>query len=333
MQDSDIRSQIDEWLQQFYNSIESISNAASWKEQLDESSASISKLDDLIYELWGDDGPSEKNFNMVVAVFGAYVATTLRHKYEGTWEINDDDVWLYNIQVGNKVIGAAVFAWVHKRFKNDGTISDRIERLESSLQQIVADNAGETDSANDGQELSGWENQTKIISWLSDEAGIILGAFDCSVRENRETLTTSFSIVLAETPSPYCTSGPEIKIGETDNEGTAFVNIASYDDGRQLTLNITVTESGTLGIHALPHIDVSHEKFTSAQAYLQEVNKKSAPIVFRLESDTKNSYGYFQISIEDINLNKEYADDLNETLDTLLTKTYTNWGDFINFQR
>jgi len=330
MTDNEIRDQIDEWTDQFYESLDDIEDSEKWKESLDESISSLSALDDLVYELWGEEGPSDKNFNMLVAVFGSYVAKAIQNEYEGSWEINSENVWLYNIEIGENIIGIAVFAWMHKRFKNEGNLTDRVERLESTIENAMSESEIPSPNDQNVKNLRGWTNQQKILSWLEDEAGLLIGAFGCSISENAEEFSTSFTIELDETPSTYSNGERAISVSPTDRNHSAIISVATEDEGRQMTINIYVEESGRLDICAFPHILVPVTQLENAQRFADLFMANSKSINLQLVKQGESNF-FFKMSMGPLKMDDEAPLDLNEVLDKLLTQTYTNWSNLQAF--
>lgn len=93
--------------------VEVFSDAAPKGKQLDLSADSIKVLDSIIKKLWGEEGPSEENREMMIWGMGCYIAEVLQRNYRGVWRDGGDG---YVFECENASAGVAPWNWVAKRF-------------------------------------------------------------------------------------------------------------------------------------------------------------------------------------------------------------------------
>ena len=82
---------------------------------LDFSEESIGSLEDMIEDYFGEDGPSEENFNAMVWIYGSYVAAVIDRNFNGDWYENEDTGEV-TFEPEISPIGANPYNWVAKKF-------------------------------------------------------------------------------------------------------------------------------------------------------------------------------------------------------------------------
>jgi len=91
---------------------------------LDYSEKSIGRLDDMINDYFGDNGPSEKNFNAMVWAYGSYVAAVIDRNFNGNWYRNEDTGEV-RFEPETSPIGAKPFNWVAKKFDLGDSLQEK----------------------------------------------------------------------------------------------------------------------------------------------------------------------------------------------------------------
>lgn len=81
---------------------------------LDYSEASLKTLDRLVSSVWGEDGPSEENYEAMTWAFGCYVGEVLQRHFNGVWNEDEDGLFFDGIRSG---AGVSPWNWITKRFE------------------------------------------------------------------------------------------------------------------------------------------------------------------------------------------------------------------------
>jgi hypothetical protein len=134
-EDELIRTQVDYLNTEFIKILDSLEDSDYWTEKLDYSINSLSYFDQLITDLWPNEGPSENNIETITAIFGSYVAVSLMEKFNGHWSVGDKGAWIFNFSVNDDYVYTQVkpFVWMSNKFHDNELISKNYELFISPI--------------------------------------------------------------------------------------------------------------------------------------------------------------------------------------------------------
>ena len=92
---------------------------------------SLVLLDDAIEDIWGEDGPSEENFNGIVWAYGCYVADVVQRNYKGKWKKSENGGYDYFHEAG--MVSFNPWSWVVKRFIDGDLIAPKYSQIAKFL--------------------------------------------------------------------------------------------------------------------------------------------------------------------------------------------------------
>jgi hypothetical protein len=322
MTDSDIRKKIVEWQKVFSSTIEDIVVQQGWEGEFDYTLESLQYYDDLVDELIDGNDISEANFDLLVAVIGSYLAEVIQQNFDGEWSVDQTGAWVYNIETDSKYVGAAVFAWVHKRIKSDELIADKINKLIHYLNE-----EDDTDDEGGVSDLSGWKVQSIINTWLADSAGLILGEFECSANEEVDNKVTTFSIHLDGTPPLMVSDTNEFKFKEV-GENKAVLSVLRIDDNRRVKVIIEADEVGVVYFYIYIMMDLGIDNYDSVNDLV--ANNVDSDSDVNLEV-IKNGGSLLVRTTSGVSIDDDLdADDLNNTLMITMKPIYSLWDDLFD---
>ena len=104
---------------------------------LDFSEGSIARLEEMIDDFWGEDGPSKENFDLMVWAFGCYVAAVIETNFNGEWHKEESGELSFVSDSGE--VGLKPFNWIAKKFE----LQDSLEaKYDFATNMIKADRRG-----------------------------------------------------------------------------------------------------------------------------------------------------------------------------------------------
>ena len=332
MNDIEIRKKNADYLTAVYSALNDVEDSDFWKERLDGTLESLTVLDELIEELWQGEPPSEKMFDFMVTAFGSYVGDVIQRAYSGEWEITSENTYIFQIEITETLnVGASVFSWVYDRFKSKLNIADTAFQLSNFLEETKNSNSDNDHLSPASQMgLTGWDFQSIVAQWLSDSAGLILGAFSCDASENAENGVTTFQIEIEKTPLIFVTEehGFEAK-SISNNEASIAAKV--INDGRKLPLYIESDERGTLALFAYLGFSISKSNYEEASVIMNKANELAqlrCNLEFIEQTEGDRLIIVSKCLIENNNPSEEI---MNEILFSTLNLAYKNWHDFEKF--
>lgn len=102
------------------------------KYALDFSEKSIGRLDDMIDDFWGEDGPSEKNFSNVAWVLSCYIAAIIEKNFKGEWR-KDEAMGAAVFHAESSGFGLYPYAWVDKRLELQDSLKSKYDTVKKLI--------------------------------------------------------------------------------------------------------------------------------------------------------------------------------------------------------
>ncbi len=99
---------------------------------LDFSEESLFSLDDMLEDFYGDEGPSEENWDAMVWAFGSYVAVVINNHFNGEWAKNDETGEII-FEAETAGVGLNPFTWVAKKFDIQDSIKDKYDFIANMM--------------------------------------------------------------------------------------------------------------------------------------------------------------------------------------------------------
>ena len=102
--------------------------------KLDFSEASLKRLDQMIIDLWGDDGPSKKSYDNLIWVFGSYIALIVDKNFKGVWtkNSNNQEIWFGASKSGVKF---SPYNWIAKKFEFGDSLESKYTAIADMIEK------------------------------------------------------------------------------------------------------------------------------------------------------------------------------------------------------
>jgi hypothetical protein len=101
---------------------------------LDFSEESIVSLEDMLEDFYGDEGPSEQNWDAMVWAFGSYLAAVINNNFNGEWVKNEETGEII-FEAETAGVGLNPFTWIAKKFDAQDSIKDKYNFITNMMKE------------------------------------------------------------------------------------------------------------------------------------------------------------------------------------------------------
>ena len=101
---------------------------------LDFSEESVIGLDDMLEDLWGEEGPSEENWDSMVWAFGSYIAVVISRHFNGDWARNEESGEIV-FEAETAGVGLNPFSWVAKKFDTQDSLKSNYDFITNMMKE------------------------------------------------------------------------------------------------------------------------------------------------------------------------------------------------------